>query len=136
MAAMNTEKDYYAVLGVLANAEDVVIDGAYRGLAQRYHPDRFDGDKDEANARMADINEAYRILSDADLRTQYDQARARRGEARATAGDTPFEIEVFRPFAEKLREFGYDEAAIRAALVGRGARPPVAERLAQLVSGS
>lgn len=133
---MNTDRDYYAVLGVLSTAEDVVIDGAYRGLAQRYHPDRFVGDKDEANARMAEINEAYRILSDAELRAQYDRARQSRGESRSSSGDTPFEIEMFRPFAEKLHEFGYNETAIRDALLGRGARPPVAERLAQLVSGT
>lgn len=137
---MDTNKDYYAVLGVLATAEDVVIYGAYRGLAQRYHPDRYDGNKDEANARMAEINEAYRILSDAGLRAQYDRARAERNQPRggplSSPGEMSFEIEVFRPFAEKLHEFGYGEAKICEALVGRGARLPVAERLAQLVCGS
>jgi DnaJ-class molecular chaperone len=128
---MNTEKDYYAVLGVLSIAEDVVIAGAYRGLAQRYHPDRFDGDQNEANRRMAEINEAYRILSDGNLRAQYDKERDYGGQSQ---GDTSFELETFRPFAEKLREFGYDESKIREALVGRGARVPVAERLARLAS--
>lgn len=130
---MNTEKDYYAVLGVLSSAEDVVISGAYRALAQRYHPDRFDGD--DANVRMAEINEAYRILSDAELRAQYDKARAPSdSDTHASSGAMSFEMEVFRPFAEKLREFGYSEATIREALATRGARPAIAERLAQLVS--
>ena len=130
---MNTEKDYYAVLGVLSNAEDVVISGAYRALAQRYHPDRCAGN--DANVRMAEINEAYRILSDADLRAQYDKERAQSGsDTPATGGTLSFEMEVFRPFAEKLREFGYNESAICEALAGRGARRAVAERLAQLVS--
>lgn len=135
---MNTEKDYYAVLGVLSTAEDVVISGAYRGLAHRYHPDRFDGDQGDANARMAEINEAYRVLSDGDLRSQYDKAREHRAQsgrdARSTAGDMSFEFEMFRPFAEKLREFGFDESTIRGVLAGRGVQPSVAERLARSVS--
>lgn len=123
---MNTDKDYYAVLGVLATAEDVVIAGAYRALAQRYHPDRLEGDQSDANARMAEINEAYRILSDDNLRADYDRERDHSGRS---TGDMAFEFEIFRPFAEKLREFGYDEPKIREALLARGARPAVAERL-------
>ena len=38
---MNSTKDYFAVLGVLPTAEDIVIRAVYRALAQRYHPDRF-----------------------------------------------------------------------------------------------
>lgn len=59
---MDSTKDYYAVLGVLPNAEDVVVRAAYRALAQRYHPDRFTGSENEANRRMSEINEAYQVL--------------------------------------------------------------------------
>mgnify|MGYP000169682062 CR=1 FL=1 len=44
-------KDYYAILGVTPQAEDVVIKAAYRALAQRYHPDRFVGSPEEALTR-------------------------------------------------------------------------------------
>jgi DnaJ-class molecular chaperone len=37
---MNSQKDYYRILGVLDDAEDIVIKAAYRALAQRYHPDQ------------------------------------------------------------------------------------------------
>lgn len=50
--------DYYAILGVVPSAEDVVIRAAWKALVQRYHPDRFTGDVAKANARMAEINEA------------------------------------------------------------------------------
>jgi curved DNA-binding protein CbpA len=33
---MNATKDYYATLGVLPSAEDIVIRAAYKALAQRY----------------------------------------------------------------------------------------------------
>jgi len=72
---MDTIKDYYAILGVLPTAEDAVIRAAYRALAQLYHPDRFSGISEEAHERMAEINEAYSILSDPEKRKQYDAQR-------------------------------------------------------------
>ena len=51
-------KDYYRTLGVLDDAEDIIIRAAYKALAQRYHPDKWKGDPQEANKRMSDINEA------------------------------------------------------------------------------
>jgi curved DNA-binding protein CbpA len=68
--------DYYKILGVLPEAEDVVIKAAYKALAQRYHPDKWSGDPAEANRRMASINEAYGVLSDTAKRKQYDQSRS------------------------------------------------------------
>jgi curved DNA-binding protein CbpA len=76
-----SHKDYYATLGVLPNAEDVVIRAAYKALAQRYHPDRYEGDSVEATRRMAEINEAYSILSDPLKRKEYDENR--RGSAQS-----------------------------------------------------
>lgn len=80
-------KDYYAILGVVSSAEDVVIRAAYRALAQRYHPDRYSGDP----ARMAEINEAYSILSDAEKRKIYDQSR---GDKEGDFGDWVHEEEA------------------------------------------
>lgn len=67
-------KDYYAILGVVPIAEDIVIKAAYKALAQRYHPDRNSGSP-EAAAKMSEINEAYNILSDPAKRADYDKAR-------------------------------------------------------------
>lgn len=68
-------KDYYRILGVLDDAEDIVIKAAYKALAQRYHPDKWSGDKNEATRRMSDINEAYSVLSDPVKRKEYDSTR-------------------------------------------------------------
>lgn len=70
-------KDYYRILGVLDDAEDVVIRASYRALAQKYHPDKWSGAKDEANKKMADINEAFNILSDVQKRRVYDASRVK-----------------------------------------------------------
>jgi curved DNA-binding protein CbpA len=66
-------KNYYKILGVLDDAEDIVIRAAYKALAQRYHPDKWKGDSEIANQKMRDINEAHAILSDELKRKSYDQ---------------------------------------------------------------
>jgi curved DNA-binding protein CbpA len=66
-------KNYYRTLGVLDDAEDIIIRAAYKALAQRYHPDKWKGDPREANKRMSDINEAYDVLSDITKRKKYDE---------------------------------------------------------------
>jgi curved DNA-binding protein CbpA len=55
--------DFYAILGVLPTAKDVVIRAAYRALSQRYHPDKWNGDRIEATRLMQKLNEAYDVLS-------------------------------------------------------------------------
>ena len=50
---------YYQILGVAADAEDIVIKAAYRSLSQKYHPDRWQGDPKVAQERMSMINRAY-----------------------------------------------------------------------------
>lgn len=69
------KNDYYTTLGILPNAEDVVITAAYRALVGRYHPDRWKGDPQVAHERTAEINQAYAVLSDAKSRSEYDRSR-------------------------------------------------------------
>jgi len=68
-------KDYYIILGILPDAEDVVIRAAYKALVQRYHPDRYKGDPAEAHRKTTELNEAYEILSNPQKRAQYDTQR-------------------------------------------------------------
>ena len=66
-------KNYYAVLGLLPTAEQVVIKASYKALAQRYHPDKFKGDPALARSRMEALNEAYQVLSNPQWRQAHDQ---------------------------------------------------------------
>jgi curved DNA-binding protein len=59
--------DYYQILGVERTASPDDIKRAYRRLAAKHHPDR--GGSTEEFQR---IEEAYRNLSDPDLRAQHD----------------------------------------------------------------
>lgn len=66
-------KDYYGILEVNVNASNEVIEKAYKTLVKKYHPDLYSSiDKKEAEKKLKDINEAYNILSDSFLRSQYN----------------------------------------------------------------
>lgn len=72
MAATNT--DYYDILGVSKDASPEEVKKAYRKMAVQWHPDKHQGDdKEAAEKRFKEINEAYQILSDAKKRQAYDQ---------------------------------------------------------------
>ena len=66
-----SQKDFYRILGVTENAEMAVIKAAYKALMMIYHPDRYDGNREEAIRKTKEINEAYSILIDPDKRKHY-----------------------------------------------------------------
>ena len=66
--------DFYEILGVRPNSDEVVIQGAYRALMRKYHPDT--NKSSDATAKCAKINEAYATLSEPNRRSQYDRTLA------------------------------------------------------------
>jgi len=82
-------KDYYKVLGVAHDADERQIKSAYRKLSKQHHPDKAAKQgipKDEAERKMAGINEAYEVLSNPELRERFDR------------GDDPMSNEQQQPF--------------------------------------
>jgi curved DNA-binding protein CbpA len=80
--------DPYKTLQVDSEAEDEVIQAAYRRLARKYHPDVAG---DEAADRMAAINAAWGLIGDPDARRRYDADReilAHADDAAARASST------------------------------------------------
>lgn len=66
-------KDYYKVLDVPKTATDKEIKAAYRKISKVHHPDKAKaGEEEAAQKKMAEINEAYEVLSDKELRARYD----------------------------------------------------------------
>jgi molecular chaperone DnaJ len=68
------EKDYYAVLGVPADATQKDITKAYRKLARENHPDTNKGDA-AAEERFKEISAAYDVIGDTEKRAKYDEIR-------------------------------------------------------------
>lgn len=66
--------DFYEVLGVSRSASEEEVKKAYRRLVFEYHPDR-NPDKQEAEARVRELNAAYEVLGDPDKRGTYDRLR-------------------------------------------------------------
>jgi len=74
--------DPYAVLGVSTTATDADIKKAYRKLALKHHPDRQkpgSKGKDKAATQFAKISMAYEVLTDPNLRKEYDRLSGVRG---------------------------------------------------------
>lgn len=82
-------KDYYKILGVAHDADERQIKSAYKKLMKVHHPDKAAQQgisKEEAEKKMAGINEAYEVLSDPELRARFDR------------GDDPNSHEQQNPF--------------------------------------
>ncbi|ETR95379.1 J domain-containing protein [Acinetobacter lactucae] len=67
---MNTFINYYEILHVSQDAPVEIIRLAYKGLAQKYHPDRYQGN--DANGKMQLINEALEVLTNENKRKEFD----------------------------------------------------------------
>lgn len=64
-------KNHYQTLGIGREASNDEIKRSYRKLAQKFHPDKNDGDK-FFEERFKEIQEAYEILSDPYEKGKYD----------------------------------------------------------------
>jgi molecular chaperone DnaJ len=82
------DKDFYAILGVPKDVSDADLKKTYRKLARQFHPDSNPGDA-KAEAKFKEISEAHSVLSDPELRREYDQVRAMGSGARFSAGGRP-----------------------------------------------
>jgi curved DNA-binding protein CbpA len=90
-AAVIDDSTYYEILGVLELADTAAIQAAFHEFALAFHPDvhgtLHPDHRDAARAVFRRGAEAYRVLSDSELRAKYDLALAQ-GHLRLMSGQT------------------------------------------------
>lgn len=90
-------KDYYKVLGISRDADERTIKKAYRDATKAYHPDKSRSkgiSKEDAEKKMASINEAYEVLSDPELKARFDQGEDP-NDPMSQQGGNPFQGSPF-----------------------------------------
>lgn len=93
-------KIYYEILEISENATQEEIKKAYRKLALRWHPDKNLDNPEEAKKKFQEVNKAYGVLSNEELRKRYDN-----GETEfATDYDNEQEKAFWEAKEEKLAE--------------------------------
>ena len=102
-------EDLYKVLQVDPDAESEVIDGAYRRLARKYHPDV--NASPEASGRMQRIAAAHQVLSDPERRAEYDRVRRARRPA-------PVPKSSPRTPGRKTGKAGVQKGGLRVSILG------------------
>lgn len=89
MSQFDPKKNYYQVLGAAETASRRDIERLYRRLAHHRHPDRG-GSEEEMKA----LNEAYQVLHDDSVRTNYDRQRKQPVDVRPEIRSAPAAREV------------------------------------------
>ena len=91
------QKDYYKVLDVARDADERTIKRAYRTLTKVHHPDKATArgvPKEQAERKMAQINEAYEVLSNPELKEKFDRGEDP-NDPMAQQGGHPFQGSPF-----------------------------------------
>lgn len=72
-----SQVDYYKILGIAADADEMEIKKAFRNKARQTHPDAHSGtgEPEPQHAPFVAIRNAYQVLSDSRQRRQYDISR-------------------------------------------------------------
>ncbi|TPK95565.1 J domain-containing protein [Mesorhizobium sp. B2-4-12] len=94
----------YEVLGVAATASAAEIQGAYRKLAKKLHPDLNPGDK-AAEEKFKEVAGAYDLLSDIEKRKRFDN-----GEIDASGAERP-QHNFYRDYASSDQGHPYADAS-------------------------
>ena len=110
-------RNHYEDLKISRNASKAEIHSAYRTLAQKHHPDRNPGDRENAVKIMQLINVAYDVLSDPIRRQEHDdlirrieseqesRKRAARQKNNSKQGTPPLPPIILSPRPKRSNKF-------------------------------
>ena len=88
---MASEKTYYEILGVSADATEKEIKLAYYKLARDLHPDKAESEEERKTNELlfADVSKAYNVLKDKKRKEEYDSGLKKSHEKE---GEGPKEV--------------------------------------------
>jgi curved DNA-binding protein CbpA len=110
---MRNPRNHYAILNVAPDAEPVVIEAAYRALMKKYHPDQG-APAVEGAPSASDNNNAFAVLRNQRLRSDYDHREAVRVQAIQLA---QFQ-QALPPQARRSNFFGWGGWLVSLLLAG------------------
>ena len=116
---MAEKRDYYEVLGVSKDADQVTIKRACRKLAKKYHPDMNPGDEAAAD-KFKEASEAYAVLGNEEKRRKYDQFGMAAFDSQAGGGGFDYNSADFQDIFSDLGLGGF--GSIFGDLFGGGSR--------------
>jgi len=94
------KRDYYKILGVKRTATKKEINKAYKKLAMKWHPDKFQEEEDKkiAEKKFMDIAAAKEVLTDQEMREKYDNGEDPLDPESERGGQHPFHGFRGQPF--------------------------------------
>lgn len=107
---MGTHQNFYQTLGLLPQADDVVIKAAYKALSQKYHPDKNKTNKELHTQIMADLNAAYAAIGTKSKRKAYDESLKRASDVKPKKSKPP--VTSHSELIEKLEISAVDELVV------------------------
>ncbi|MBL91544.1 MAG: hypothetical protein CMH56_06990 [Myxococcales bacterium] len=114
---LQKDKNHWEVLGLTTSATDDEIRKAYFALAKDFHSDAFTGQNLGAMAELLQmvfsrISEAYKVLLNAEARTEYERKLDMEAKGMATDVDKVFAAEDKFLRGQRLMERGEFKAAL------------------------
>ncbi len=115
-----SQMDHYEILEVSPQATQSEIKSAYYRLSKELHPDKIPPNTPERARKILEenykeINEAYGVLRDIDLRKEYDQqfyASTSKKQTHVTQDDRQHEYN----YQSEYSEFLFDEEKMKIAV--------------------
>ena len=100
--------DYYKILGVTKDSNQIQIRKAFRKLALQYHPDK-NKNSEESKQKFMEIVKAYEILSDEKARERYDSNTVNNKDTQKFNWTPPADFANFYSYENLKREYNENQ---------------------------
>ena len=100
--------DYYKILGVTKDSNQIQIRKAFRKLALQYHPDK-NKNSEESKQKFMEIVKAYEILSDEKSRERYDSNTLNNKNIQKFNWTPPADFANFYSYENLKREYNENQ---------------------------